>query len=43
MGGGRFLEDFTCRHSIISYKQIHFCQLFCGTAMMIIIIVYLSI
>ena len=38
------LEDFACGRSIILYKQIHFCQLFCGTAMMIlIIIVYLSL
>ena len=44
MGGGRLLEDFACGHSIILYEQIHFCQLFCGTAMMIIIIiVYLRI
>ena len=45
-GGGRLLEDFACGRSIILYrgKQIHFCQLFCGTAMMIIIIiVYLSL
>ena len=44
MGGGRLREDFACGHSIILYKQIHFCQLICGTAIMIeIIIVYLSI
>lgn len=45
-GGGHLLEDFACGRSIILYrgKQIHFCQLFCGTAMMIIIIiVYLSL
>ena len=45
-GGGHLLEDFTSGRSIILYrgKQIHFCQLFCGTAMMIIIIiVYLSL
>ena len=44
--GGHLLEDFACGRSIILYrgKQIHFCQLFCGTAMMIIIIiVYLSL
>jgi len=44
MEGGGLLEDFTCGHSIILFEEIHFCQLFCGTAMMmIIIIVYLSI